>query len=471
MYMPMRARLIASYINGRDIVSMSEIQTTIESEPEKQPSPIARCKQCDSVLPAGARFCGICGKQLEEKKVRQSFPWLWPVIFVLSAGAAYLAMVVIPDTPVALVIIMWFLFVCPGMALVRLLRLNEPVMEWVLALALSFAIDGIIAGILVYAGVWSPTRTLVIVIGVCLAGALSEAVINQAPTMYPAAHPLPAWFNVRRARGRGFAVLLPVCCALLFVGAIAAAYTWSPVYTALSAKQAAQVQRKPITHTSTTPTAQHTPASTAPVVDAVIVIDNVNLISAYDPHSDRFAAAQLFVSLAPLGSHIGIVRITGSSTPKTLLNLQAINSSSERNAVEGKLSDKYFGAVATSPVAYFTPALRTAANMLGRFPASDRKYVILITDELAYSGDSNLCLASPDVYHNWFCEVNLLHEQKVPVVLLAFTSVGLGGSLAPEKQYIEARGGMVLPVTDSAKLKQSLTPVYNDLLKGIRPKV
>jgi len=450
---------------------MSEIQTTTESEPEKQSPPIIRCKQCDSELPTTARFCGVCGEQLQEKKAREAFPWLWPVILVLSAGAACLAAVVIPDTPMGLVIIMWFLFVCPGMALVRLLRLNEPVMEWVLALALSFAIDGIIAGILIYAGAWSPTRTLALVVGVCVAGALGAGLIYQAPTMYPSASPLAARFNVRRARRPAFAVLLPICCALLFVGAVAAAYTWSPVYTALSAKPAAQVQHKPVTHTSTSPTAQHTPASTAPIVDAVIVVDNVDLISTYDPLGDRFAAARLFVSLAPLGSRIGIVRITGSPTAKTLLNLQAINSSSERNAMEGKLSDKSFGSIDTSPVAYFTPALQTAATMLGRFPASDRKYVILITDELGYSGDNNACLASPDVYHHWFCAVNLLHEQGVPVILIAFTNPGLGGSIATEKQYIEALGGTVLPVTDNAKLGQSLAPVYNQLLAGMRPKV
>jgi hypothetical protein len=139
--------------------------------------------------------------------------------------------------------------------------------------------------------------------------------------------------------------------------------------------------------------------------------------------------------------------------------------------VEGKLSDKSFGAIDTSPVAYFTSALQTAAAMLSRFPATDRKYVILITDELGYSGDDNTCLASPDIYHHWFCEVNLLHEQSVPVVLIAFTNSGVSGSIAMEKQYIEARGGTVLPVTDNTNLEQSLTPVYHELLTGIRPQV
>lgn len=442
---------------------MSETRTTTESELEEQSTPIIRCQQCDSELPAGARFCGVCGEPLREKKARESLPWLWPVILVLSAIAACLAVAIIPDTPVELVIIMWFLFVCPGMTFVRFLRLQEPVMEWVLALALSFAIDGLIAGILIYTGVWSSARTLAIVVGVCVAGALGQLI--AASDLIPGR--LAALFNVRRARRPAIAVLLPVCCALLFVGAIAAAYTWSPVYTALSAKPA--VQRKPVAHTGATPAARHTPSAPAPVVDAVIVVDDVNLISTYDPRGDRFAAARLLVSLAPVGSRIGIVRITGSLAPKTILNLQAINSSSARNAIEGKLSDTSFGPVDSSPAAYFTPALQTAATMLGRFPTTDRKYVILITDELAYSGDHNTCLASPDIYHHWFCEVNLLQEQKAPVVLLAFT--GPGGSIAVEKQYIEARGGTALPVTDNTKLAQYLTPIYNDLLAGIRPKV
>jgi hypothetical protein len=110
--------------------------------------------------------------------------WLWPIIIVLSAGATSLVTFVIPGRPVRPIVVMWFLCICPGMALVRLLRLHEPVVEWTLAVAISFAIDALVAGIQLYAGRWSPTLILEIVIAVSLAG-----VIVQLVTMHSDALP------------------------------------------------------------------------------------------------------------------------------------------------------------------------------------------------------------------------------------------------------------------------------------------
>jgi hypothetical protein len=100
--------------------------------------------------------------------------WLWPTIIILSALAAGLVNFVFVDTAVRPIIAFWFLFVCPGMVLVRFLRLKEPVVEWTLALALSFAIDAIVAGVQLYAGRWSPAGTLSILIGLSLCGAIVQ---------------------------------------------------------------------------------------------------------------------------------------------------------------------------------------------------------------------------------------------------------------------------------------------------------
>lgn len=100
--------------------------------------------------------------------------WLWPTIIILSAIAASLVTFIIPDTPLRPIVVMWFLFICPGMALVRFFRLNQPIVEWILALALSFAIDALLAGIQLYTGRWSPTATLEIVIGLSLGGAFMK---------------------------------------------------------------------------------------------------------------------------------------------------------------------------------------------------------------------------------------------------------------------------------------------------------
>ena len=81
---------------------------------------------------------------------------LWPAVILLSALAAGLVNFVIPDVVGRPIIVMWFLFVCPGMVLVRFLRLSEAIAEWTLAIALSLSIDAIVAGIQMYAGLWSP---------------------------------------------------------------------------------------------------------------------------------------------------------------------------------------------------------------------------------------------------------------------------------------------------------------------------
>ena len=98
--------------------------------------------------------------------------WLWPIIIILSAGAAELVTFVIPASPMRPIVVIWFLFICPGMAVVRLLRLNEPVVEWTLAIALSIAVDASVAAIQLYTGRWSPTLTLEILIALSLAGAI-----------------------------------------------------------------------------------------------------------------------------------------------------------------------------------------------------------------------------------------------------------------------------------------------------------
>ncbi len=109
------------------------------------------------------------------------FPWLWQAIIILSAIAAALFTFMFPQTPLRPIVVMWFLFICPGMMLVRFLRLNELVVEWVLALALSLALDAIVSGIVLYAEKWSPVAILGIIIGLSLAGAITQlTMLHQA---------------------------------------------------------------------------------------------------------------------------------------------------------------------------------------------------------------------------------------------------------------------------------------------------
>lgn len=104
------------------------------------------------------------------------FMWVvWPVTIIYSSIAAGLVTVVFPGTMLRPALIMWFLIICPGMTVARFFQL-ETVMEWTLALALSFAIDAFVAGIVLYASWWSPLRILSILIVFCNIGALMQLV-------------------------------------------------------------------------------------------------------------------------------------------------------------------------------------------------------------------------------------------------------------------------------------------------------
>lgn len=103
--------------------------------------------------------------------------WFWPVIIILSAGAAAVVTFVMPGVSVRPVLAFWFLFICPGMAVVRFLRLKEAIAEWTLALALSFSLDALVSGILVYLGKWSPAVILIILMGFSVGGALLQLVL------------------------------------------------------------------------------------------------------------------------------------------------------------------------------------------------------------------------------------------------------------------------------------------------------
>jgi hypothetical protein len=76
-----------------------------------------------------------------------------------------------------------FFCVVPGMALVRLVNPDSFAVELSLTVALSVALSGLTAGVLVYAHLWSPTAVVVIVAAISLAGGLLGAELG-----HPARH-------------------------------------------------------------------------------------------------------------------------------------------------------------------------------------------------------------------------------------------------------------------------------------------
>ncbi|GAC1407552.1 MAG: hypothetical protein NVSMB49_27560 [Ktedonobacteraceae bacterium] len=189
-------------------------------------------------------------------------PWLWPATIILSALGAGLANLIIPGTILGTIVIIWFLFVCPGMVLVRALDLNQSAIEWTLALALSLAIDAIVAGILLYAGKWSPTSTLEILIGLCLGGGLVQLIsLHLAPAIGAKQFTV---LHLTRSSTL-FAILLTLLVSLSLVVGLWPYGTYSSSH---SAPLATPHQMTPHTNPESTVVSTPTLSSTSEVVGA-----------------------------------------------------------------------------------------------------------------------------------------------------------------------------------------------------------
>jgi hypothetical protein len=97
--------------------------------------------------------------------------WIWPGVILVSAAATSLFFFLGIASPLRLITTLWFLLMCPGMAFVRLLRLEVSYYEWTLAVIMSISVDGIVASLLVYAHLWSIELSLSILIVLSLLGA------------------------------------------------------------------------------------------------------------------------------------------------------------------------------------------------------------------------------------------------------------------------------------------------------------
>lgn len=100
--------------------------------------------------------------------------WSPVVILASSALAMFEGVAATDPSPLRTALVVWFLAVCPGLAVIGLLRLRDPWLEVALVPALSFAIDVIVGGILSYAGLWSAAAAIVILVAISVSGALAQ---------------------------------------------------------------------------------------------------------------------------------------------------------------------------------------------------------------------------------------------------------------------------------------------------------
>jgi uncharacterized membrane protein len=99
---------------------------------------------------------------------------LWPTLIVASTLATGVLVFGGFDAPLRSIVVLAFLLVCPGLALVRLLRIREPVTEVTLGVALSVALAVVVPGTMLYAGAWSPQLGLALLIAATLAASVHE---------------------------------------------------------------------------------------------------------------------------------------------------------------------------------------------------------------------------------------------------------------------------------------------------------
>ncbi len=95
---------------------------------------------------------------------------LWPVLILFLALLTGIFTFWDIDSRIRPVIAFSFMIVCPGMAFVKMLGIDDKLYEWTLAIALSLALDTIIAGAIIYSGVWLPKLALGVLIFLCLVG-------------------------------------------------------------------------------------------------------------------------------------------------------------------------------------------------------------------------------------------------------------------------------------------------------------
>ena len=94
----------------------------------------------------------------------------WPATAALSCAAVALTTWGWTSSPLRPAVTTWFLLVCPGMALVRLLPQRGLVLRFVLAVATGVALETVVATTMAEAKIWSAGAALAIFLIVTLVG-------------------------------------------------------------------------------------------------------------------------------------------------------------------------------------------------------------------------------------------------------------------------------------------------------------
>jgi hypothetical protein len=87
-------------------------------------------------------------------------------------------------------ITVWFIAICPGMAIARLMGLAQPIVELMLGFALSLALAGLVPSVFLYLGAWSSGWSLLVLVAIALVGLTLDPVLGLRHRRVSMAHPV-----------------------------------------------------------------------------------------------------------------------------------------------------------------------------------------------------------------------------------------------------------------------------------------
>lgn len=99
---------------------------------------------------------------------------VWPYLISALAAASVVLVLLDLSIPLRPVLVLAFATVCPGMALVRLLRLDEPLPEFLLAVVVSLCLSALVATASVYLGAWNARVDLLAIVELTLVAVLVD---------------------------------------------------------------------------------------------------------------------------------------------------------------------------------------------------------------------------------------------------------------------------------------------------------
>jgi hypothetical protein len=86
----------------------------------------------------------------------------------LIAVAVALLVLADPSSPVTPLVVLIFVLIGPGLAIVSLLRFEDPIVTSALVVPLSLGLAVLVAEVLVYTALWSGSNTVLILVGLTI---------------------------------------------------------------------------------------------------------------------------------------------------------------------------------------------------------------------------------------------------------------------------------------------------------------